>query len=230
MINWNIFLFAFLGGIIPAVVWLIFWLMEDYKRPEPKRLILRAFFLGMIAVILVLPFQQSVDTIFPGLGLVAFLLWSILEEGFKLGAAYFGGMQSPEDDEPIDPLIYMITAALGFTALENTLFIISPLLDNNHAMGVVAGNMRFVGASLLHTFTAGIIGIGIGLSFYKRNFLKFLYILTAFILAVAFHTAFNLTISHNPLVGTTYAFSAVWIGIAITILSFERLKTIAREN
>src|SRR3989344_5332355 len=148
MNNWSTLVYALIGGILPAVLWLIFWLQEDRKRPEPKRLILRTFIFGMMAVLLVIPFQKSVDSIFPGVGLVAFLLWAILEEGFKLGAAYFGGLKSKEDNEPVDPLIYMITAALGFVALENSLFIITPLLDNDAAMGVIVGNMRFVGASL----------------------------------------------------------------------------------
>ena len=230
MENWNTLWYALIGGILPAVLWLIFWLREDSKRPEPRRLILRTFALGMIAVILVVPFQQGVDNLWPGLGLMAFLLWSVLEEGFKFGAGYFGGLTSPEDDEPIDPLIYMITAALGFVALENTLFILTPLLDNDPAMSVITGNMRFVGASLLHTFSSGIIGIGLGLSFYKSRKIQKVYTLVAFLLAVAFHTAFNHVISGNPVYGTALAFSSVWIGIAIIILMFERLKTIAPQN
>lgn len=226
--SWNILGYALIGGILPAILWLIFWLQEDSKKPEPRRLILRTFIFGMMAVFLVIPFQKSVDSIFPGVGLIAFLLWAILEEGFKLGAAYFGGLKSREDNEPIDPLIYMITAALGFVALENSLFIATPLLDNNSAMGVVTGNMRFIGASLLHTFSSSIIGIALGLSFYKKR-ARAWYALIAFVLAVSFHTIFNLTISFNQ-AKTVHAFGAVWLGIIAVIFFFEKIKRLRPEG
>jgi len=38
-------------------VWLWFWLKEDAKRPEPKRLLFAAFAAGMIAV----PFALSLE-------------------------------------------------------------------------------------------------------------------------------------------------------------------------
>jgi len=227
MYDWQTIFYALLGGILPAVIWLTFWLFEDRKKPEPKRLILRTFILGMLAVIIVLPLQSSVDHIFPNMAWQAFVLWALLEEGFKLAAAYFGGLRTPEDNEPIDPLVYMITAALGFVALENTLFIATSLLEEGSVMAVITGNMRFVGASLLHTFTSGIIGVAIGFSFYKRALVRNVYALVAFILAVSFHVVFNLTLFRNTETGATLAFGAVWVGIALIILMFERLKVIA---
>lgn len=229
MYDWHTITYALIGGILPALIWLTFWLMEDRKKPEPKRLILRTFIFGMIAVLVVLPLQKSVDDIFPNMAWQAFVLWALLEEVFKLGAAYFGGLKSKEDNEPIDPLIYMITAALGFVALENSLFIATSLVEHGSVMGVVTGNMRFVGASLLHTFTSGIIGVSLGLSFYKRSSIRGLYTLISFVLAVSFHVVFNLTIFKNADTGTTLAFGAVWLGIALIILTFEQLKTIAPE-
>ncbi|MFH1472887.1 MAG: PrsW family glutamic-type intramembrane protease [bacterium] len=228
----NTVLFAFLGGLLPTIIWLIFWLEEDKKRPEPNRLILRTFVLGMIAVLLVLPFQKFVDDFLPGLGIVAFLLWAILEESFKFGAAYWGGLKSVEDNEPIDPLIYMITAALGFVALENTLFIVAPLLEQdllgqNIVTSIITGNFRFIGAGLLHTVSSGIIGLTLGLSFYKPRILRRYLLILAFTLAVIFHTVFNLAISHNVEIITTIAFGSVWLGVVLLILFFEKVKTIA---
>ena len=227
MNNWSTLAYALIGGILPAILWLIFWLQEDRKRPEPKRLILRTFIFGMMAVLLVVPFQKSVDSIFPGLGFIAFLLWAILEEGFKFGAAYFGGLKSKEDNEPVDPLIYMITAALGFVALENSLFIITPLLDNDAVMGVIVGNMRFVGASLLHTFSSSIIGVALGLSFYKKPSVRGWWALIAFIIAIVFHTIFNLIIALDQ-TKTVYAFGVVWVGLIVIIFLFEKVKAVAR--
>src|SRR3989344_644465 len=162
-------IYALLGGILPALVWLAFWLREDYKHPEPRGLILRTFFFGMLAVILVLPFQKMVDALIPGMTVVTILLWVVLEELFKFGAAYLGGLKSVEDNEPIDPIIYMITAALGFVALENTLFLFGSLVGKDIIGGLITGNLRFIGASLLHVVSSGIVGFSLAFSFYKSK-------------------------------------------------------------
>ena len=58
--------------------------------------------LGMAAVGLVLPFQNVVDNWLPGFAFAAILLWVIFEESFKLSAAYVGGINSRDDNEPIE--------------------------------------------------------------------------------------------------------------------------------
>lgn len=225
MINVDTVVYALLGGILPALVWLTFWLREDHKHPEPRNLVLRTFVLGMCAVFLVLPFQKMVNSFFPGMTLTAFLLWAVLEEVFKFGAAYFGGIRSVEDNEPIDPIIYMITAALGFAALENALFILGPLAGQNTLDSIITGNLRFIGASLLHVVSSSIIGITFAFSFYKSRKRRVLFVLTGFVAAIAFHTIFNLSLNNGakliPLV-------SVWLGVTLLLLVFEKTKTIAR--
>lgn len=220
--------YALLGGILPALVWLAFWLYEDSKHPEPRRLILRTFFLGMGAVIFVLPFQKAVDAFLPGLTLAAIILWIIGEEVFKFAAAFIGGLRSAENNEPIDPIIYMITAALGFVALENTLFIFGPLVGEDIARSIITGNLRFIGASLLHVVSSGIIGVSLAFSFYKPKKERIIFAFLALILAVAVHTGFNLAIIRWSNSGAMFAFALVWIGVAVLLWAFEKAKTIAR--
>ncbi|PIP55581.1 MAG: hypothetical protein COX06_02485 [Candidatus Zambryskibacteria bacterium CG22_combo_CG10-13_8_21_14_all_42_17] len=228
MISADIILYAFLGGVLPALVWLAFWLHEDYKNPEPRGLILKTFLLGMLAVILVLPFQKIVDIWFPGTMLITIILWVVLEEVFKFVAAFFGGLRSFEDNEPIDPIIYMVTAALGFVALENTLFIFSPLISEDITSVIVTGNLRFMGASLLHILSSGIIGVFLAFSFYKPKSARIILVSFALVLAIAFHTGFNLLIIYWDNFGAMLAFVSVWIGIIILLLAFEKAKTITQ--
>lgn len=228
MIDIETIVYALLGGILPALVWLAFWLHEDYKHPEPRGLILKTFLLGMVAVIFVLPFQKTVDAFLPGTTLVAIILWVVLEEVFKLAAAYFGGLRSVEDNEPIDPIIYMITAALGFVALENALFIFGPLIGEDIMKSVITGNLRFIGASLLHVVSSGIIGVSLAFSFYKSRAVRIILTILALILAVIFHTGFNLAIIYWDNSGATLAFSLVWASAILLLLAFEKAKTIAQ--
>lgn len=219
--------YALLGGLLPALVWLYFWLREDRKSPEPDGMILKTFLLGMLAVVLVLPFQKGVESYFPSLAVLPLLLWALLEEVFKFGAGYFGGLHSVEDNEPLDPLIYMITAALGFVALENALFIFGPLLDDNLTQGIITGNLRFIGASLLHVVSSGFIGVALAFSFYQSRTERIFKVSLGLAAAVLFHLAFNLLIVGLEEFGTTIAFAMVWIGVAILLLAFERIKMIA---
>src|SRR3954469_15999840 len=92
--DYNPIIYALLGGILPALVWLFFWLREDRINPEPKLRILETFLAGMLAVLLVLPVQEWVNGILPGSGPIAFLLWAVLEETFKFAAAYFAALRT----------------------------------------------------------------------------------------------------------------------------------------
>lgn len=228
MINLDVIFYALLGGVLPALVWLTFWLREDYRNPEPRRLVLKTFLFGMGAVILVLPFQKAVDMLLPGMGSVAVIIWIVLEETFKFGAAYVSGIRSADDNEPIDPIVYMITAALGFVALENSLFLLGPLVGEQIVNSVITGNLRFIGASLLHVVSSGIVGVFLAFSFYQSKRKRFLLTTMALILAVIFHSAFNFTILYWHDTGTLFAFTFVWIGVILMLLAFEKAKTIAR--
>jgi RsiW-degrading membrane proteinase PrsW (M82 family) len=220
--------YSLLGGILPALLWLFFWLREDRKNPEPRGLIGRTFLLGMVAVILVIPFQKGVEMMFPSLAATAILLWALLEEVFKFGAGYFGGLHSVEDNEPLDPLIYMITAALGFVALENALFIFGPLANEDVTQSLITGNMRFIGASLLHVVSSGIVGASLSFSFYRSRPKRTATVTTGLVLAIVFHFLFNLFILQMGGNGTLIAFMGVWVGVAGLLWAFEKAKTVKR--
>ncbi len=225
MFNFSTIAFALLGGILPALLWLFFWLREDSLHPEPLWLIFKTFIGGSIAVILVLPFQKGVDMLFPGSGMVAFGLWAILEESFKFFAAYFIAIKTLDDNEPLDAMMYMIAAALGFVALENALFIFNPLLQEDILGGVLTGNLRFIGASLLHIVSSSTIGTALALNYYKPRKERVFWGLVAFCIAVPIHTAFNLFIINQNNLGTFLTFATVWAGITILMIIFEKVKS-----
>lgn len=214
---------SLIGGIIPAIIWLQFWLREDRARPEPRGLIMFTFFAGMIAVPLVIPFQKLLQS---GNQNLTFLLWATIEEFFKFGAAYLVALRREEDNEPIDPIIYMMTVAIGFTAMENAIFIFNPLLNGNYTESLITGNIRFIGASLLHSISSATIGIAMGLSFYKTRLRKSIDLIIGFIIAIALHTAFNLFIIKENSGATFATLGFVWIAIVILMLFFERVKRV----
>lgn len=214
--------------MIPALIWLFFWLREDHLHPEPLFRIAKTFLAGALAVLLVLPLQKYVETLVPSMSILEFTLWAIIEEAFKFGAAYFIAIRSIDNDEPLDPLVYMIVAALGFVALENTLFIINPLLQQDIVGSVLTGNLRFIGASLLHTVSSSTIGTALALTFYKSRTARVGWTLFASGIAVTIHTVFNLFIINEDEFGTVLTFATVWAGIALLMLIFEKVKTLRK--
>ncbi len=227
MISGETILYALLGGILPALLWLWFWRREDKLHPEPRRLILLAFIMGMIAIPFVIPIERFTATIFSG-GLLI-LVWASIEELLKYAFAYFSVLRNKEMNEPIDEVIYMITVALGFAALENTLFLIEPLSDGRFVESVVTGNFRFFGATLLHTLSSATIGVFMAFAFYKSKSKKMLYTGIGIILAVLLHTLFNFSIINNNETSTLLVFAFVWAGIIILLLILEKIKSITNR-
>ena len=111
-------------GILPSFAWLFFYLKED-PHPEPKKLILETFLAGAISTLIVLWLQIAFNNWAQPNGIaqysfLSFLVLSAIEEFFKFGAAWIVIKEHISDfDEPVDAMIYLIVAALGFAALEN---------------------------------------------------------------------------------------------------------------
>ncbi len=210
-------------GVLPALVWLWFWLKEDI-HPEPHRMITLSFLGGMIAVFGVLPLQKIVYVYVQHNDTLAFMLWAGIEEILKFLAVYLIALRTRANDEPEDSIIYMIVCALGFVSLENTLFVIDPIRSGNITESIVTGNLRFIGASLVHIISSATIGIFMAISFYKNRVHRWAYTAVGVILAIALHTAFNLFIMSEPDKNIIFIFGSVWVGIIIILLLFEKIK------
>ncbi|HJN62678.1 MAG TPA: PrsW family glutamic-type intramembrane protease [Candidatus Paceibacterota bacterium] len=220
--------YAAFGGIVPALFWLWFWLRQDKKRPEPRGLIFLSFVAGMIAVPLVIPLQRLITTDFVNISFITVLLWATFEEIFKYTGSYFAALKRRAMDEPIDPMIYLITTALGFAALENTLFLINSISGSGFLENIITGNMRFIGATLLHTLSSGVIGFSMALTFYKSRYAKRLSLIIGIILAIALHTFFNFFIMNTSGNSIFWIFASVWALVVVLILFFEKVKRIKK--
>jgi len=231
---WSV-LGASAGGLFPALVWLWFWLREDSAHPEPKRLIALAFFAGSITVGIVIPIEQFAAAYIAAHAELAtilnttsqsltFIIWAAVEEIFKFAAAAAVVLWRHEDDEPIDPIIYMVVVALGFAAAENALFLLSPLSGLTVAQTIITGDYRFVGATLLHVLASATIGGALALSFFKPRWKKTIYLTIGVILSVFLHGLFNVLIMNAEPEQMLQIFSFVWAGLIGLIAFLEYVK------
>ena len=220
--------FALIGGLLPALFWLFFWLREDKDHPEPPKRILAAFILGILSVAVVLPIEKLVfeNIAAPVLVLV---LWALAEEVGKLLAAYWAGLRTKSFDEPMDAIIYLVSAALGFAAMENVFFLLNPLTDGTIGLAVVTGNIRFIGASLLHVISSASIGVGLALAWRKRRVTKVIDFAIGLVVAVGLHTIFNFFILNIKGSGVLMAFAFVWISVVVLLILFEFVKRLSKR-
>ena len=220
---------ALLGGVIPALLWLWFWLREDKEKPEPKGLITIMFIVGMISVIVVLPIQKFVQN-----NVTSYewqiIGWASIEEIIKYWGVLILLYKTNHINEPIDWPIYLITAALGFAALENTMFLLKPLSLDQATVGLLTGQLRFLGSTLLHAVSSGIIGIALGLSFFMGKFVKKIYLLAGIILAIALHSTFNFFIMEDKGSNFLRVMGFLWVVTIIIMLLFEKLRRMSLKN
>mgnify|MGYP000630952602 CR=1 FL=1 len=128
-----------------------------------------------------------------GDALIYFIAVAITEEGLKFAVVYFRVLRTTQLDEPIDAMIYMIIAALGFAAIENIL-LLAPLFQEDFAMTLKLTVFRFLGATLLHVLASAIIGYYLAISLRKSK-LKIPLLIHGFTLAILVHGFYNILVT-----------------------------------
>jgi len=224
MIDWQSLALAIFAGFFPALAWLWFWLREDSEHPEPRRLIALAFFGGMVMVAVVIPIEEYAQSIIASQALLL-VVWAAIEEICKYASARTLVLWRREDDEPIDPVIYMVTTALGFSAVENALFLYSPLAGGTFLSTIQTGDLRFVGATLVHVLSSAIIGVMLGIVFYdKRRWVRPFAVTIGVILAALLHGSFNFFILSAGPQQTILVLTFVWAGVIALLAALEWVK------
>lgn len=217
-------------GLLPSVTWLFFYLQEDRRHPEPIRLIFYAFLVGGIVTFFVLVLQVVLRQSLTAVGIGArhpmeLILFSGIEEIMKFLAVYLFISRRRDFNEPMDAMIYMVTVALGFAAVENIASLgqrqtsLITGIDGLASIEVLA--LRFFGATLLHSLTGAVIGYHWGHAMARGRDIG-LGIALGLGIAILLHAVFNyLILIEGPI---TWALSfVIFIGFFV-IGDFERLK------
>ena len=150
---------AFAASVLSGLFWLWYFNRYDQQR-EPWPLLGKCVLWGALAVLPALiweaPFRGLLQSprVLTTQILLSFLVVGLGEEAFKLLAAYLAAGLSPEFNQPIDGIIYAIAAAVGFSIVENILYI--------RAFGPLAAPFRGSIASLAHIAFSGLAGYYLG--------------------------------------------------------------------
>ncbi|MBU1091628.1 PrsW family intramembrane metalloprotease [Patescibacteria group bacterium] len=228
-------LFSLIVGILPPLLWLWFWLKEDRLHPEPRRLLILTFFAGMAVVAVALVLEQATHYVFEKLGLLTALggflilfFWALAEESMKYMAAKKVALSKKDFDEPIDALIYLITAALGFAALENVIFLVDIVTGYGFSAGFMTGNLRFVGATLIHLLSSATVGASIAFCFFhKESHRK--NVIWGLFFATILHALFNFFIIRSDGNNVVQILLPFWFLIIVLLFVFEKVKKIKKK-
>jgi RsiW-degrading membrane proteinase PrsW (M82 family) len=132
---------ALVVPMIPGMIWLWIFYRTDWYEPEPKRLVLATFGLGVLAILpafgaerligLAYPFLEHIEQAAQSGGgrawpmlIACFVVIGPCEEIAKFLSVRLFVFKHREFDEPLDGIIYAAAAALGFASLENVLYVI----------------------------------------------------------------------------------------------------------
>lgn len=229
----NYFLLVTLA-LLPSLIWLLFYLRKD-AHPESNQMILKIFFWGMIAAIPAVFIELGFFQITGRLPLPYFLISllnvflgvALVEELLKYFVVRERVFSSSELDEPLDVMLYMIIAALGFVTFENILIFLSPqIFDLKIGETLALAIFRFISATFLHALASGALGFFLALSFFDVK-KRFLYFMSGLFLASLLHGIYNFYIMTEGGYLRFLAPAIIIIGLAIFVsYGFKKLKNL----
>jgi RsiW-degrading membrane proteinase PrsW (M82 family) len=139
-------------SLLPCALWLWYFSTRSrYKRPA-LRVLGVTFLLGAVATIPALVLNLFGQWLISALLgdtelshiMVLFLVVGPVEESLKLLVVYFYAYRRQEFDEPLDGVVYSATAALGFAAIENVIY----LAKNDPILVLLRGPLSNAGHAL----------------------------------------------------------------------------------
>ncbi len=220
-------LWAIVGGIIPTFLWLWFWFSQD-KKPVQTGFLSFLYIMGMVCVFLVFPLSHVI--LLTNLDQKEYVLaFAIIEEVIKVIVTALISFSVYRITKPTDYALYLITLALGFSGLENTLYLIEPSTGPISAF-LFASNLRFIGATLLHTICVAIVGIMLGIAYYETAFMKWVHAVFGLGLAIGLHAIFNYFIMINTTRSIIISLSGLWFIGLIVVIIFGRIHRLAHFN
>jgi RsiW-degrading membrane proteinase PrsW (M82 family) len=148
---------AIVFTVLPIVVLLRYFYTRDMCR-EPRVALAKTFLLGLLVTIPAIPLTLGLSEILPLLSLGpllaalydAFVVAAVPEELLKLLVIVLYCARRVSFDEPMDGVVYGATAALGFAALENVLYVADG--------GLVTAAVRSVTAVPMHAMMGAVLG------------------------------------------------------------------------
>lgn len=159
-------------ALIPALLWLGIFYLQDRLEPEPKRYVMGVFLLGALLAHAV--GQPLIDggfavTEWAGTSLAlklaaGVLIVGIAQEFLKYAAVRYTVFGSQEFDERVDGIIYGAAAGLGYATMLNVAYVV-----DSGGVDLGVGAVRIAVTALAHASFAGVAGYFLGRAKFEQK-------------------------------------------------------------
>lgn len=169
-------------AIAPAFFIFFYIYTKDRYEPEPLHLVLWIFFLGCMCTI---P-AGLIELFFPDDVFTSAVVAPVVEELAKFLVVFLFIYRHAEFDEPVDGIIYAMSAALGFATVENIFYV----LEGGLAVGIMRALLSVPG----HVIFSCIWGAALGIAKFRPKEQEAGILITGLAGAMLLHGIFNFSI------------------------------------
>ena len=196
-------MYLLLLALAPAIIIMIYVYFRDKYEKEPIKLILKGILLGAIVIFPVgllenylLSFSKAYDPITKA-AWDGFVVAGAIEEAFKFFMVFILIWRNPNFNEKFDGIVYSVSVALGFAAVENLFYVFS---GNSMQVGLVRAFTAVPG----HTIFGIVMGFYLGLARFSPKG-RGRWLLMAFVVPWMLHGIYDfLIMSGYPLLILTF--------------------------
>ncbi len=173
----GLLLLSLVMAVIPALLWLAVFYRIDRAEPEPKRLVLGVYLMGLLLMAAL--YQPLFGVVFAVESWLRAYGWShlvggVLVTGMASMAIVYAAVRivvfgNPEFDERLDGIIYAVAAGLGVATVHNFVYVFQ-----HGGVDLDVGSIRIVVNALGYGGVAGVLGYFIGQARFEKTPLFYL--------------------------------------------------------
>lgn len=232
--GWQLVALGLVMALVPALLWLVFFYLQDRLAPEPKGNVFGVFMLGGLVAAAV--GQPVIERIFQVQDwmytawwvqlLASILVIGFVQEFLVYASVRYSIYRSREFDERVDGVIYAIAAGLGYATVLNFQYVM-----DHGGVDIGVGAMTVTINALAQAGFAGIIGYFLGQAKFEttpRYWLALGVMLAAILNGVFFFLEDQVTLrglQFAPLNGVILAGVFAFVILAIVFFLIRRANT-----
>ena len=210
-------LLFYLIAVLPGLAIAAYIYFRDKNEPEPIKLILFSFLLGLICFGVNTLLDSSLTSL--GVGMGSLIARAFIEEVCIFLVMRLVIYPNKNFNEPLDGIVYTVMVAMGFAAAKN-IYLINTSGDSHLILPMLT-------TIIAHAAYAALMGYLLGKAkFMKQN--ESWYVIAALVFATLFHIVYDV-------VQLLSAMSGMWIGTAaaliiIIVLSKQAIDTYQKAS
>ena len=229
--GWQLVAFGLVMALVPALLWLVFFYVQDRFAPEPKGNVLGVFLLGgLLAAAIGQPVIERIFQVQEWIYsarwvqlLASILVIGFVQEFLVYASVRYSIYRSRDFDERVDGVIYAVAAGLGYATVLNFQYVM-----RHGGVDIGVGAMTVTINALAQAGFAGIIGYFLGQAKFEttpRYWLALGVVLAALLNGVFYFLEDQVTLrglSFTPLNGVILAGVFAFVILAIVFFLIRR--------